>query len=204
MVNYLDLTVDIKLLVLDIDGTVAGKSNTVNESVQQAIAAAMAQGIQVAIATGRMYHSALRFHRAVGSQLPIIAYNGAWIQNPLTGEIQHHLPVPQALALQLLDYFEQRELKQDIEVHCYLDDQLYVRQITPQTERYIQRSGVPAIAVGDLRSVLDTHPTKVLALCDQPQLMQRLRDELKQLYTKELYLTQSTPSYFKPNISSVK
>ena len=187
---------DIKLLVLDIDGTVAGESNTVNESVQQAIASAMAQDIQVAIATGRMYHSALRFHSRVGSQLPLLAYNGAWIQNPLTGEIQQLLPVPQALALQLLDYFEQPELRQDVEVHCYLDDQLYVRQITPQTKSYIQRAGVTAIAVGDLRSVLDMHPTKVLALCDEPQIMKRICEELQQLYTKELYLTQSTPIFF--------
>ena len=187
---------DIKLLVLDIDGTIAGKSNNINQSVQNAVQEAMLQGVQVAIATGRMYNSALRFHRCLGSELPILAYNGAWIQNPLSGEIQQHLPVPQPLALRLLDYFEQTELRQDVDVHCYLDDQLYVRQITSQTENYSQRSGAEAVAVGDLRTVLDDHPTKVLALCEKPELMQRLCRELPQLYSQELYLTQSTPIYF--------
>lgn len=187
---------DIRLLVLDIDGTIAGESNTVSESVQQALQAAIARGIQVAIATGRMYHSALRFHASVGSQLPLLAYNGAWIQNPFTGEIYQHLPVPQELAWQLLDYFEQPELREGVEVHCYLEDQLYVRQITGQTESYVERSGVEPIAVGDLRCVLNAHPTKVLALCDDSQLMRRLRDELQQRYRQRLYLTQSTPSFF--------
>ncbi len=47
-------TEEIKLLVLDIDGTISGKSNTISTPVKQAIAAAQARGIQVAIATGRM------------------------------------------------------------------------------------------------------------------------------------------------------
>lgn len=52
---------DIQLLVLDIDGTIAGESNQIRPPVLQAIAAARAKGVKVAIATGRMYRSALRF-----------------------------------------------------------------------------------------------------------------------------------------------
>ncbi|MGH2413105.1 MAG: HAD family hydrolase, partial [Microcystaceae cyanobacterium] len=48
---------DIRLLVLDIDGTIAGKSNQVSKRVKQTIQAVQAKGIQVAIATGRMYNS---------------------------------------------------------------------------------------------------------------------------------------------------
>ncbi|MFM7372484.1 MAG: HAD family hydrolase, partial [Sphaerospermopsis kisseleviana] len=73
---------DIKLLVLDIDGTIAGHDNQVSDTVQQAIKAVQAKGIQVAIATGRMYCSALRFHQDIQSNLPLVAYQGAWIQDP--------------------------------------------------------------------------------------------------------------------------
>ncbi|MCA1993236.1 MAG: Cof-type HAD-IIB family hydrolase, partial [Coleofasciculus sp. S288] len=110
--NTIDLdTLDIRLLVLDIDGTIAGKSNHVREPVKQAIRNAQAKGIQVAIATGRMYRSALRFHQEVGSTLPILAYQGAWIQDPATQKIHQHLPVSSITAEQLLDYFESEPLR---------------------------------------------------------------------------------------------
>ncbi|MEO0843725.1 MAG: HAD hydrolase family protein, partial [Cyanobacteria bacterium J06643_5] len=53
---------DIKLLVLDIDGTIAGVSNKISNRVVEAVQAVQAKGIQVAIATGRMYCSALHYH----------------------------------------------------------------------------------------------------------------------------------------------
>ena len=57
-----------RLLVLDIDGTIAGESNQVTEAVQKAIQAVQDRGIQIALATGRMYCSALRFHQSINSQ----------------------------------------------------------------------------------------------------------------------------------------
>jgi len=97
MINDID-ALDIRLLVLDIDGTIAGQSNDVREPVKQAIRSAQAKGVQVAIATGRMYCSALRFYHEVGSTLPLLAYQGAWIQDPATQQIYQHLPVSRTTA----------------------------------------------------------------------------------------------------------
>ncbi|MGB5769926.1 MAG: HAD family hydrolase [Crocosphaera sp.] len=187
---------DIRLLVLDIDDTIAGKSNTVSDSVKQAIKLAQSQGIKVALATGRMYHSAKRFHGLIGSDLPIVAYNGAWIQCPLTGIRHHHFPVSSDMALQLLDYFEQPYWLNKLEIHCYIDDRLYVRKITAKTETYRQRSGIDPVLVEDLRSILAQETTKILAI-GKPQYIGKLLSSLQQLYPREkLYLTQSTPIYF--------
>ncbi|MDD1428556.1 Cof-type HAD-IIB family hydrolase, partial [Dolichospermum sp. ST_sed9] len=96
---------DIKLLVLDIDGTIAGHSNTLSQTVKEVVAAVQAKGIQVAIATGRMYCSALRFHQEIGSTLPLVAYQGAWIQDPKDDKLHRHLSVSTEIAHQLLEYF---------------------------------------------------------------------------------------------------
>ncbi|MEM8780035.1 MAG: Cof-type HAD-IIB family hydrolase, partial [Cyanobacteria bacterium P01_G01_bin.49] len=187
---------NIRLLVLDIDGTIAGKANTVSQGVKQAIEIAQSQGTQVALATGRMYYSALRFHGLINSQLPIIAYNGAWIQCPLTGTRHHHFPVSSDIALELLDYFEQPHWEPKLEIHCYIDDRLYVRELTKRTEVYRQRSGVFPVIVDDLRSILELKTTKVLAI-GEPHLMEKLLSELQQRYSRDrLYLTQSSPIYF--------
>ncbi|MEH2065534.1 MAG: Cof-type HAD-IIB family hydrolase [Nostoc sp.] len=195
---------DIKLLVLDIDGTIAGESNTLNPAVKQAIFAAQARGIQVAIATGRMYGSALRFHQDIGSTLPLMAYQGAWIQDPITQKIHRHWVVSREIAHKLLDYFEQPELRSLLSVHFYINDQLYVRELTRETQIYAERSGVIPIPVGDLRQVLTNEPTKILALCDDTDVIDKLLGNLRRQYTPaELYLTKSVATFFEATNASV-
>ncbi|WP_017315050.1 Cof-type HAD-IIB family hydrolase [Mastigocladopsis repens] len=190
-------TFDIQLLVVDIDGTIAGESNSISTAVKQAIVAARSRGVQVAIATGRMYRSALRFHQEIGSSLPLLAYQGAWIQDPATQKIHRHLPVSREMAHKLLEYFEQPELRPLLSVHFYINDQLYVREITRETELYAERSGITPIAVGDLRQVTSNEPTKVLALCDDTDLIEQLLGNLRRQYTPaELYLTTSVATFF--------
>jgi Cof subfamily protein (haloacid dehalogenase superfamily) len=188
---------DIRLLALDIDGTIAGRSNDIRQPVLRAIAAAQKKGIHIAIATGRMYQSALRFHQTVGSTLPLIAYQGAWIQDPTTQKVHRHWSVPRDQVSQLLDYFETPDLRSLLSVHFYINDDLYVREMTPETEAYTQRSGIIPISVGDLRRTLSTEPTKVLALSDDTDLIDSLLGSLQKLYTPaELYLTKSVATFF--------
>ncbi len=188
---------DIRLVVLDIDGTIAGESNEVRPKVVNAIAAVKAKGIKVAIATGRMYRSALYFAQAISADLPIICYNGAWIQDAHTEEMLWHRPVPIDLAYELLDYCEQPERRTDLDVHFYFNDELYVREIKEETRLYIERSRIEANAVGDLRKILaQAPPTKILAMSTNPEITQTLLSTLQQRYCAEqLYLTQSNP-YF--------
>ncbi|MGI8502794.1 MAG: Cof-type HAD-IIB family hydrolase [Hassallia sp.] len=188
---------DIKLLVLDIDGTIAGESNDISQAVIEAIAAVKAKGIQVAIATGRMYRSALRFHSRINSTLPLLAYQGAWIQDPITQKIHRHLAVSREMAEKLLDYFEQPELRSLLSVHFYINDELYVRELTRESQIYAQRSGINPIVVGDLRSTLNNEPTKILALCDDTDIIKQMLGNLRSQYTPaELYLTTSVATFF--------
>ncbi len=197
-------TAEIKLLIVDIDGTIAGKSNQVSTRVKQAIAAAQAQGVRVGIATGRMYKSALRFHHDIGADLPIMAYQGAWIQDPATGITHRHSPVPVEIARELVDYFEQSHLLDKLSIHIYRDDCLYVRKINADTELYVGRSGINVSAVADLRTVLTDRPTKILAMSEDVELIDKLRLELLQRYTPaELHVTTSVPIFLETTQSGV-
>jgi Cof subfamily protein (haloacid dehalogenase superfamily) len=192
-----DARTDIRLLVLDIDGTIAGDSNQVNPAVLEAIQAVQAQGIGVAIATGRMYQSALRFHQQVGSKLPLICYQGALIQDPKTQTVHRHCSVPPESAQALLDYFTQLELDTEISVHMYVDDQLYVAEMNELTLDYAQRSQITPNVVPDLSAIAQRSPTKVLALSDSPALITQLLNDLRQQFSPaELYLTRSVPTFF--------
>jgi Cof subfamily protein (haloacid dehalogenase superfamily) len=197
-------TAEIKLLILDIDGTIAGKSNQVTTRVKQAIKAAQDRGVRVGIATGRMYKSALRFHHDIGADLPIMAYQGAWIQDPATGTIHRHQPVPVEIARELIDYFEQDHLFDKLSIHVYRDDCLYVRAINEDTELYIGRSGIGVDRVDNLRTVLTDRPTKILAMSEDTDLIQHLLTDLRQRYNpSELHITTSVPIFLETTQSGV-
>ncbi|NJM48460.1 MAG: HAD family phosphatase [Alkalinema sp. RU_4_3] len=186
----------IRLLVLDIDGTIAGSSNTVNAGVIQAIQTAQTQGVQVALATGRMYRSALRFHKTVGSQLPLITYQGAWIQSPQAPTPLKQWALDPELALHLVDYFEHPDRADAISIHLYHNDDLYVRAIHPETQSYADRSEVTPVLVEDLRGVLQNAPTKLLALSKDTDLIDRCLIELKSRFAAhEMYLTTSVATF---------
>jgi Cof subfamily protein (haloacid dehalogenase superfamily) len=187
----------IKLLVVDIDGTIAGLSNDIREPVKQAILAAQSRGVKVAVATGRMYQSALRFHRDIGSTLPLICYQGAWIQDPATDKMLRHLPLSKQTALQVLDSFEEPHLRSLLSIHFYINDRLYVPEITDATRLYAARSGIAINAIENLRRDIPGDPTKVLALCQNPEVLDNLLSSMRQRYTPaELYLTRSVATFF--------
>ncbi|NUN66252.1 HAD family phosphatase [Pseudanabaena biceps] len=193
---------DIKLVVVDIDGTISGDANQVNESVKQAIASAKAKGVKVAIATGRMYRSAVRFHELIGSDLPLISYQGALIKDPRTEEIVGHWPVDIEQALSLLDDLGDFATNDQLSVHIYVNDQLYVRKMTAATAIYAERSKVEVNVVGDLREFLTSKntempPTKILALSDTAELVTEMLRVFKGRYTpQQLYLTKSVATFF--------
>lgn len=203
-------SLDIRLLVLDIDGTICGASNQVNEVVIQAIEQVQAKGVRVAIATGRMYRSALRFHALIGSTLPILAYQGAWIQEPTAGTLCRHFPLPASLAATLIDYFDRPQWRSLVSIHLYAGDRLYVGEVKSDTIAYQVRSSVEAIVVPDLRQVLrgdskvEVHPTKVLAMASDPEVIAKLnlemlsdRDSSDNLLfpPDKVHLTRSIPTY---------
>jgi Cof subfamily protein (haloacid dehalogenase superfamily) len=187
----------VQLLVLDIDGTIAGRNNQVSHAVQQAIRAAQSKGIQVAIATGRMYCSALRFYETVGANLPLVTYQGALIKDPADGKVHRHWTVPGSYATALLNYFEQEDWRSRLSVHFYMDDQLFVRELTDASLDYAEHTGVTAKPVGDLRTLLHREPTKVLAMSDDIEIIQVLLATMRDRFRPdELYLTTSVANFF--------
>jgi Cof subfamily protein (haloacid dehalogenase superfamily) len=188
----------IRLVVLDIDGTIAGIENDISPVVQQVVQAVRRKGIQVAIATGRMFHSALRFYQTLQLDLPLMAYQGGLIQDPLSSKIHRHWTLDSAKALHLLDYFEEVDFKHHLSVHAYVNDQLYVRALTPETAQYCDRTGVTAIPMGDLRPLIqEQEPTKLLALSENADHIDVLYTHLRSQYSPaELYLTKSIATFF--------
>lgn len=185
---------DIRLMVLDIDGTIAGVDNTVSHPVRQAIQAAKAKGVNVAIATGRMYQSATRFHREIDADMPLAAYQGALVKDPRDGTLHRHYGLPLTLANLLLNELSTYPLDA---IHVYIDDQLYVQHPNTLSDWYAERSQVPLNLLADLGSTLTVEPTKILGMTADTALIDELLATMRDRFpTDQLYLTKSVPTFF--------
>lgn len=181
---------EIRLLVLDIDGTIAGRSNQVSEPVQEAIQKAKAAGVRVAIATGRMHRSAERFHYAIQADMPLCSYQGALIRDPVSQVTLKHWAMDWELAEDVLQRLQDHPLV----VHLYIEDQLYLRELSPLSQAYAQRSQVPFQLLSDKQR--GQKPTKILAMSEDVDLISELLGSLRQQYSREqLYLTRSEPMF---------
>ncbi|MEM9511221.1 MAG: Cof-type HAD-IIB family hydrolase [Cyanobacteria bacterium P01_E01_bin.48] len=184
---------NIGLIVLDIDGTIAGENNTVAPTVRQAVAAAKAKGIRVAIATGRMYRSACRFHYDIEANMPLAAYQGALVKDPDSDLVHRHWSLPLDIARQLIRQLETT----DFVVHVYVDDNLYLKEHNPLSQAYAERSQVPINLLADLGAELSLEPTKILAMAADPEPIDRLLATARDQFPPErLYLTKSVPTFF--------
>lgn len=69
----------IKLICIDMDGTLLVDTQKVSEENKRAIKEAINKGVHVAITTGRLYGCAKLYSDSIGLKTPIIASNGAFI-----------------------------------------------------------------------------------------------------------------------------
>jgi Cof subfamily protein (haloacid dehalogenase superfamily) len=175
---------EIRLLVLDIDGTIVDESNRVRDSVARAIDSAQRLGVAVAIATGRRFQSSLHIFESIGSKLPLICYEGALIREPETGLVRRHWPLEPRVAAQMLDHTERLDLGDRVSVHFYTQDDVYVSNLNDAALKYFEGSNVEPIVVSDLRQVLDREPTKVIMLSDDEQVIARLSSGLKDSHSR--------------------
>lgn len=89
----------IRLIALDLDGTVLGPDVRPSRRDEEAIHAALARGVHVMLATGRTYTSGASYARELGLPPgPLIAYNGAEAREYPDGGMLLELPVPMAEA----------------------------------------------------------------------------------------------------------
>ena len=90
----------IKLLVIDIDGTLLNPHRQITPQTRTAILAAQAAGIIVTLATGRAYRNSFQFADELGIDIPLITYDGALIQQHPDRTIIHIHPLAADIAQQ--------------------------------------------------------------------------------------------------------
>jgi Cof subfamily protein (haloacid dehalogenase superfamily) len=159
----------------------------------------LAAGVHVIVVTGRMFRSVRPYVLQAGIDDPVICYQGAVVADPVTGEFLRHVRVPNAVALEAIDAV----VAAGFHVNCYVDDLLYVAELTPEAESYAGFQHLDIHVVGDLSAWLTAEPTKLVAVGD-PDALDELEAELKPRFKGRLFISKSLPFFLEfahPDVS---
>lgn len=162
-----------KLIVTDLDDTLLRDDQTISERSIQTIKRAMGKGITVAVATGRMYPSAIPYARALGLKGPILCCQGAQIADIETGRTLSITGIPKELAREALAFAETRGLY----IQYYTTEEYFFEKTCEQSEYYRRMAGVQGRALGRKCSeALDFDPIKLLCIAEPARIRQAYAD----------------------------
>lgn len=123
----------IRLIAIDMDGTLLSPDHTISELNKQAILDAKEKGIEVVIATGRAYQEAFEPVQREGLNLSLICLNGAEVRDN-TGNL---ITATYLLAddidkiITILETYE-------IDHQLFIDKTVYVKDIRDQIDTFVQ------------------------------------------------------------------
>lgn len=159
----------IKLIALDLDGTLLNKAGEISKVNIQAIEKAMSKGIQVVFSTGRMYQGTAQYFDILKERTPIITYNGGLIKESHYGKLIKHQGFEKD---RILDFY--RDVKNDnIHLNIYANDKLYGREDHPFIEEYSQYTKVPyeLLKMDSIEDFMANSPvTKLVAIGAENEL----------------------------------
>jgi Cof subfamily protein (haloacid dehalogenase superfamily) len=94
----------VRLIALDLDGTLLTRANTISEANAAAVREAVGAGVHIVLATSRWYLLAKRTADVLGIASPIICHNGAMIRSPIDGArlFEQRLPAQAAIDIAAL------------------------------------------------------------------------------------------------------
>jgi hypothetical protein len=170
----------IRLLALDIDGTIVGHDFRISDRTAEAIRGAVARGVRVSLATGRMPSSAVVYANQLGLTEPIIGHQGALVRampeqrEPVAealpgvrgrvGEILHHEPMAPEVVREAIEWCRDNGL----DPHVNTLEELVVWRDDPSFDDYSTYLGDGAEIVPDLVAAIDRPMTKVISVGEPP------------------------------------
>ncbi|MCF8009541.1 MAG: Cof-type HAD-IIB family hydrolase [Halanaerobiales bacterium] len=188
-----------KLVVIDLDDTLLNNNQKISENNKKAISMVQKKGIEIMIATGRMYSSTKPYLKELSLDNEVIVYNGSLVKDIKSDKTIYHKPVSINLARKII----MDAKMMNVHINLYMDDKLYVDQDNEYKRRYEKISGIKAILVKDLLKHLDQEPTKLLVIEDDIDTLNRFKEKLINKYNNRLEVTKSKSYYIEIGAKSV-
>ncbi len=185
------ITAPIRLVALDLDGTLVGKDLTIRPRVREAVARARERGVVVTLVTGRMFAATKPFADALGLEGAVVCYQGAAVFELATGRVLRQTPVRQDVTREAFAWADAN----GVHAQGYDGDLLYVQQINQFSKRYTDLAKVEPHLVPSLAAYFHDRPSLKIVFVDTAE---RAAEELaatRALLGDRAYLTRSNPDF---------
>ena len=182
----------IKMLVLDIDGTIFKKDYTASDRVKNTLKALVQDGIKVVLCTGRMYAATKFIAQELGLNTPVICYQGGIIKDFINDDktlLEINMDID--LARDVISVLKER----NIFFNLYINDNLIVEKDDRLIREYVDARNITYKVVGNCENIDLTGLNKVLAIDDDPILIENLQKEMAEKYKDKLYVVRSTTRF---------
>jgi hypothetical protein len=174
---------DIRMIVLDLDGTLLTSQNTLTERTVRAVTACIGRGITVTIATGRVFYSVLPFARKLGITDALITANGAEIRSPGDKDPLYYRPIERNLAREVLAFFREKGWY----IQAYLGDRLFVDKVDERAKSYGRLTFLDPEPLGEELYMMDVEPVKLLSIASSPEEAVSVRKAVQKRFGDALY-----------------
>jgi len=182
----------IKMLVLDIDGTIIKKDFTYSQALKDTLLHLQKNGVKVVIATGRMHDGAVPLVRELGLNTPVISYQGSMVREWKDGDkILYSKRMSAQQASRVIDYFR----SQKVHINAYSGDKLYVEQDDEHIKEYVNHRFVNYNVLKDLKTLDLSKLDKLLCIENDQTKMQKVVKDLSEMFKDELYIVKSMRHY---------
>jgi Cof subfamily protein (haloacid dehalogenase superfamily) len=179
-----------KLVAIDLDDTLLNDDREISEATKATLAEAVARGVIITLATGRMYASAAKIAEQLQLNVPLITYQGALVKNSLDGQVLYERYVPYDIAQWVYNYCSENGLH----LQGYVNDQLYVKEENEEIVAYSKLSNIPYIVEPNFASILAQPQTKLLII-DEPAKLDRIGDHFRSVIGTQAHITKSKPNF---------
>lgn len=181
----------IRLLAIDLDGTMIGNSLAISPAVKSAVRRAVERGVHVAIITGRMFKAAQPYARDLGLEGGVVCYQGAATYDAASGAKLRETPLANAIVRRIAE----RALADGMHVQLYRDDNFYVQTVNEFSELYAHMSRVQPIVVGSLLETFATCDSTKVVLVASPTRVKEYTPVVEALCGVDAYVTRSQPEF---------
>ncbi|MDY4428144.1 MAG: Cof-type HAD-IIB family hydrolase [Lachnospiraceae bacterium] len=168
-----------KLLFLDLDGTLLNDKKEINKADMDAIDEMISKGHKVIINTGRPLYSALLLSEKFGflrEGFYISSFNGGLIVDPMTKKRLKYDTVPDEIVRHMFD----EAYKLGLHAHTYNDEYVVSERDTKELEFYTKRISMPPFVVSDFRDALSEGAPKIIIVSlDGKERLIEYREKLR-------------------------
>lgn len=179
----------IRLLALDMDGTLLRSDQTISPRNRAAVAACLDRGVAVLLATGRFYPAAAPYLDLwPGRPIWLATCNGAQLFPPGQKEPVIERTLDLDLAVEVMSWID----RTGIVAKVYFTTLALVNRMTEQTVAFMRRLGPQCRYEPVLAGAVTEPPTKVVLIGD-PAEMPAVEAEVRARWGRRLEVTSSEP-----------